>query len=372
MTNHITETHDTVVIGAGQAGLSTGYHLARRGVDFVMLEAHERVGDIWRRRFDSLRLYSPAKYDGLPGMAFPAAKWCYPDKDQVADYFEAYTERFDLPIRTGVSVTGLTSDDEGYLVDCGDRVIRAANVVVATGTWQHPWTPELAADLSPEIYQTHSHDYRNPSQLKSGPTLVVGAAHSGADVALEVANVGHETVLSGPVHGELPFDMEGKAARVILPFMWFLATRVLTESTPVGRKMQPHVRQGGGPLLRVKLADLAAASVEHTEHKVVGVEDGKPVLADGRVLDVANVVWCTGFRSDLGWIDLDITGSDGWPDQTRGAVNGHPGLYFVGLPFLFSFSSMLVGGAGRDAEQVARQIGRRQAPRSKEAAPTAA
>jgi putative flavoprotein involved in K+ transport len=349
-------TNETIVIGAGQAGLSTGYHLKKRGREFLMLEAHDRVGDVWRKRFDSLKLYSPAKYDGLPGMAFPAAKWCYPDKDQVAEYFEAYAERFDLPIETGVAVQRMTAADGCFLIEADGREYRAQNVVVATGTWQQPKTPAFAGELDSSIYQVHSHEYRNPAQLKPGPTLVVGAAHSGADIALEVANAGHDTVLSGPYRGEAPIDIESRRARIVLPVLWFAANHVLTERTPVGRKVQPHVRQGGGPLLRVKSAHLEAAGVEHIEDKVAGVESGKPALADGRVLDVANVVWCTGFGKDLGWIDFLAPGEDGWPDQTRGAVNGWPGLYFVGLPFLYSFSSMLVGGAGRDAEHVAKLI----------------
>jgi putative flavoprotein involved in K+ transport len=354
-----TITHETIVIGAGQAGLATGYHLKKRGRDFLMLEAHDRVGDIWRKRFDSLKLYSPAKYDGLPGMPFPAARWCYPDKDQVADYFEAYAEKFDLPIETSVTVRRMTSADGVFEIEADHRTYRARNVVVATGTWQQPRTPGFAPELDPSIYQVHSDDYRNPAQLKPGPTLVVGAAHSGADIALEVANAGHETVLSGPYRGEAPIDIESKMARVVLPLLWFAANHVLTERTPIGRKAQPHIRSGGGPLLRVKSAHLEAAGVEHVADKVVGVEGGKPALADGRVLDVANVVWCTGFGKDMSWIEFLVPGDDGWPDQTRGAVNGWPGLYFVGLPFLYSFSSMLVGGAGRDAGHVAKLIAQR-------------
>ena len=356
MNTQPTTTHDTIVIGAGQAGLATAYHLKKRGRDFLMLEAHDRVGDVWRKRFDSLKLYSPAKYDGLPGMAFPAAKWCYPDKDQVAEYFEAYAEKFALPIETGVMVRRMTTADGLFEIETDHGSYRARNVVVATGTWQQPKTPPFAGELDSSIYQVHSHGYRNAAQLKPGPTLVVGAAHSGADIALEVANAGHETVLSGPYRGEAPIDIESKMARVVLPLLWFAANHVLTERTPIGRKAQPHIRNGGGPLLRVKSAHLEAAGVEHVDDKVVGVEGGKPVLADGRVLDVANVVWCTGFGKDLGWIDFLVPGDDGWPEQARGAVNGWPGLYFVGLPFLYSFSSMLVGGAGRDAGHVAKLI----------------
>lgn len=348
---------DTVVIGAGQAGLATGHHLARLGRDFVIVEAKERVGDVWRHRYDSLRLYSPARYDGLPGMPFEGG-WHPPGKDEVADYLESYARHFDLPVETGVRVERLSRSGCGYLLTAADRSYEARNVVVASGTWKDPKVPDFATGLDPSIRQLHSHDYRNPGQLQPGPVLVVGAAHSGADVALEVA-AEHETLLAGRVHGELPFDMEGPVARVMLPILWFAANRVLTEKTPVGRKVQAEVRQGGGPLLRVQLRHLEAAGVVHVPQRVVGTEGGRPVLADGQVLDVANVVWCTGYRHDLSWIDFDVAGADGWPDQTRGVQASSPGLYWVGLPFLYSFSSTLVGGVGRDAERVARHIAQR-------------
>jgi putative flavoprotein involved in K+ transport len=354
-----TERFETVIIGAGQAGLATGYHLAKRGRNFVILEAHAGVGDVWRTRFDSLRLYSPAKYDGLPGWGMPLSAWTYPGKDEVADYLEAYARKFDLPIRTSVSVDRLVKHGDRYLVCAGEHRYEADNVVVATGTWPTPITPPFAAELDPGIRQLHSHDYRNPAQLQDGPVLVVGAAHSGADIALEVS-AGHPTTLSGPVRGEVPFNIEGKAARMLLPILWFAANHVLTERTPVGRKMGTHIRSGGGPLLRVKRSHLEAAGVEHIEEKVAGVDGGKPVLADGRVLDVRNVVWCTGFRKDIDWIALPVAGEDGYPQQKRGVVESQPGLYFVGLPFLQAFASMLVGGVGRDAEYVARHIAKRR------------
>jgi putative flavoprotein involved in K+ transport len=281
----------------------------------------------------------------------------------VADYFEAYAAKFELPIETGVKVRRLAADDGLFRVETEGRTYRAKNVVVATGTWQQPKTPEFAGELDPSIRQLHSHEYRNPSQLQPGRTLVVGAAHSGADIALEVANAGFDTVLAGPYRGEAPIDIESRLARVVLPLLWFAANHVLTERTPIGRKAQPHIRNGGGPLLRVKSAHLEAAGVEHVDDKVVGVEGGRPALADGRVLDVANVVWCTGFGKDMSWIDFLEPGEDGWPVQARGAVDGWPGLYFVGLPFLYAFSSMLVGGAGRDGDHVAKQIARSPAGR---------
>jgi putative flavoprotein involved in K+ transport len=291
----MTETFETIIIGAGQAGLATAYHLAARDRSFVVLESHDRVGDNWRERFDSLRLYSPARYDALPGWPMPLDPWTYPTKDEMADYLEAYAERFELPVITGAPVDSLRKDGDRYVVRSGAHRFEADNVVVASGTFQEPIVPAFAGELDPGITQLHSADYRNPSQLQDGPVLVVGCSHSGADIALEVA-AGHATTLSGRFHAEVPFDIEGPVARRVLPVLWFLANQVLTMRTPLGRKMRPEVRAHGGPLLRVKRAHLAAAGVDRTDARVAGVQDGKPVLDDGRVLDVANVVWCTGVR----------------------------------------------------------------------------
>jgi putative flavoprotein involved in K+ transport len=352
---NMAERFETIIIGGGQAGLSVGYHLARRGRPFVILEADARIGDCWRTRFDSLRLYSPAKYDGLPGWGFPADPWSFPTKDEVADYLEAYAARFDLPVRTGVSVDRLSRNGAGFVVAAGDCRFEAGQVVVATGTFQRPIVPVFAADLAPDIAQLHSGEYRNPSQLRDGPVLVVGASHSGSDIAYDVAPA-HEVVLAGKVNGEIPWRIDGRTERMVMPVLWFLANHVLTVRTPLGRLMRPHVRHHGGPLLRVKRADLLAAGVEMTDARVAGVRDGKPLLEDGRALDVATVIWCTGFGKDVGWIDVPVAGEDGWPEQERGVVTSSPGLYFVGLPFLHAFASMLIGGVGRDAEHVAERI----------------
>jgi putative flavoprotein involved in K+ transport len=352
-----TEHVSTIVIGAGQSGLATGYHLARQGEEFVILEAEDQVGNVWRKRFDSLRLYSPAKYDGLPGADVPAKAWSWPTKDEVAAYLEGYAARFELPVRTGVAVDGLSRDGERFVVTAGRDRLTTDQVVVAAGGWRTPKTPKFADQLGPDIVQMHSNEYRNPSQLQPGAALVVGASHSGADIALELAS-SHPTTLAGKIHGQVPFRIEGQVARCVLPIMWFMANHVLTDRTPIGRKMRVEIRTGGGPLLRVKRADLAAAGVHWVADRVVGVESGRPMLADGTVLDVQNVVWCTGFGLLLDWIDFPVLGADGWPDQKMGLSALAPGLYFVGLPFQRAFASMLIGGVGRDAELVARQIAR--------------
>ena len=350
-----TEQFETVIIGGGQAGLAAAYHLKKRGRPLVVLDASERIGDPWRQRWPSLRLYTPAKYDELPGMRFPARRNSFPSTGEMADYLEAYATRFELPVRTGVHVDGMSKDGERYVVTAGEQRFEADNVVVATGVMQVPVLPDFAAALDPQITQLHSSDYRSPAQLREGAVLVVGASHSGGDIAFEVA-ADHQTLLSGRDRGQLPFSIESRRARMGLPVMKFLWTRVMSMDTPIGRKMRHEIRSQGAPLIRIRSADLAAAGVERVLARVVGVQDGLPVLEDGRVVEVANVIWCTGFRPDYSWIDLPLEYEDGYPIQYRGAVSSLPGLYFLGMLFLHSFSSMLVLGAGRDAKRVAEHI----------------
>jgi putative flavoprotein involved in K+ transport len=362
---HTPERIETVVIGAGQAGLATGYHLARLGRQFTIIDSVERVGDNWRCHWDSLRLYSPAKVSSLPGMRFPAAPMSFPTKDEMADYLEAYAAKFDLPVRTSQRVRQLSHTGGGYLVTTDRSSYRCDNVVVASGTFgRTAHVPEFAGRLDPAIVQLHSSEYKNPSQLQPGPVLVVGASHSGSDLAYEVATAGFDTVLSGPIRGEVPLNIESPPARVVFPILLLLAKHVLNLKTPIGRKMRPAVRAHGGPLIRSKRADLERAGVEIVPDKTVGVQHGRPVLAGGRLLDVANIVWCTGFRQDFSWIDAPVIGQDGWPVESRGVVPEAAGLYFTGLAFQYAFASMLIGGAGRDAKHVARHIAGRSSAES--------
>lgn len=347
---------ETAIIGAGQAGLATAYHLQRRGRSCLILDSNDKVGDNWRAQWDSLRLYSPAQYDGLPGLPFPSPRWSYPTKDEVAAYLSTYAKRFRLPVRTLSKVDRLHAVDGKYVLQLGaDRII-ADNVVVATGTFgRTPNIPDFALDLDPSIRQLHSSEYRNPAQLNPGRVLVVGAAHSGTDIALEVSGT-HPTVLAGRDTGQVPVRLDRWKKRLVFPAVVFLGSHVLTRRTPMGRKALDAVRFHGGPNIRVKRSDLRDRGVERVLDRVTGVQHGRPVLADGRVLDVANVVWCTGFRQVFDWIDLPIFGADGWPREMRGVVPDAPGLFFCGLAFQYAFSSTVLAGVGRDAAYVAEQI----------------
>lgn len=362
------EHFETMIVGGGQAGLSVGYHLAKRGRPFVILEANERIGDSWRKRWDSLRLFTPARYDGLAGWLFPAPGWSFPTKDEMADYLEAYAAHFELPVRTGIRVERLSRDGRQFVVAAGGKLYEAENVVVAMANFQRPQAPAFAGDLDPGIVQLHSYDYRNPSQLREGGVLIVGAGNSGAEIALEVSRT-HSTWLSGRDTGHMPFRIEGPASRLLLAplVLRFVFHRVLSMNTPIGRRVRPKILSNGAPLIRIKPGELIAAGVERVP-RVVGVRDGSPLLEDGRVLDVANVVWCTGFHPGFSWIDLPVFEAEE-PVHERGVVGSEPGLYFVGLEFLYAMSSVMIHGLDRDAEHIAGHISSRRGARPVRAEP---
>lgn len=349
-----TEFVNTVVIGGGQAGLSVGYCLKEQNVPFVILEAQERVGDSWRKRWDSLHLFTPAMYDSLVGMPFPARSFSFPSKDEMADYLESYAQRFNLPVRSGVKVERLSKSDGKFVVTTGNGSITAENVVVAMSSFQRPRVPSFAGELDPGIRQLHSLEYRRPSQFQDGDVLVVGAGNSGAEIALD-ASRSHKTWLAGRDVGHIPFRINGHVARLLVPFLFRVVFhRILTLDTPMGRKMRQKFSGKGDTLIRIKPSDLAGAGIERVS-RVVGVRNGRPLLEDGRVLDVANVVWCTGFQQSFSWVDLPVF-ERGEPEQYRGVVAKEPGLYFVGLRFLYSASSTMVHGVARDADYIARAI----------------
>lgn len=347
-----------VVIGGGQAGLAIGYHLSRRDVPFVILDAGARVGDRWRQRWDSLRLFTPARFDSLDGMKFPDRPNVFPTRNQMADYLEQYATRFDLPVRSEVRVDRLSRHQGRFAISAGGRRYEADQVVVAMGLYQVPRVPTFASDLDSSIVQMHSIDYRNPSQLAAGETLIVGAGNSGAEIAMDLVRSGRTVRLSGRFTGQIPFRIErglGRLlARVVLRGLFH---HVATLRTPIGRKMRTQMMSGGGDtLIRVKRRDLEAAVLEWMP-RIAGVRDGLPALSDGRVIDVKNVVWCTGFDPGLSWIDLPVFGADGDPIQRRG-VSAEGGLYFLGHHFLYAASSGMVQGVSRDAEHIAAHIAR--------------
>jgi putative flavoprotein involved in K+ transport len=368
MGNSDSEHFDTLIIGGGQAGLTAGYYLAKQERSLVILDANERIGDAWRKRWDSLRLFTPACFSRLPGLPIPAPAWSFPTKDELADYLESYAQRFELPVRTGIRVDGLSKVDGRFVVSAGELRFEADNVIVATGAHRIPTVPAFAPELDPRIAQLHSSEYRNPSQLQEGDVLLVGGGNSGAEIAAELSRT-HPCLLAGRKVDEIPVRHGTLPARLGFRVFRFFGHRVLRVDTRVGRKLGPKLLAKGDPLIRTRAKDLEAAGVERVP-RVVAVRDGLPVLEDGRVLEVANVIWCTGFRTDFRWIDLPVF-DDGTPLHYRGVVESEPGLYFLGLVFLYSFSSDVLPGRGRDAKYIAKHIEARR-PRFQPSAPALA
>ncbi len=360
---------DTVVIGGGQAGLAIGYYLKEKDRDFVILDAGDRIGDAWRRRWDSLRLFTPAALSALPGMPFTFPGGYFPTKDETADYLEKYARKFDLAVRLNWHVDSLRREGDSYLVSAGEERYMAGNVVVATGPYHTPRIPDFAKSLDPSITQLHSSAYRKPDQIPEGAVLVVGAGNSGAEISVELAAT-HKTYLSGRDTGSVP----GRVHQRLLPrhilFGWFVGWWLLgrfTVDSKLGQKGREFNRSQGAPLVRFRSKDLIKAGVERVP-RVEGVVDGKPQLADGRAMEVASVVWATGFKPDFGWIELPVIGEDGYPFHYRGVVESAPGLYFLGLPFQHTFASAVIGGVGKDARYIAEHIADRAIERESKAA----
>jgi putative flavoprotein involved in K+ transport len=329
------------VVGGGQAGLAAGYHLARSGLRFTILDSNHEIGAAWERRWDTLRLFTPARYNALPGLKFPGARYALPGKSEVAAYLRRYARTFSLPIQRGVTVTALHRDACRFVAETGDgRSLTASSVIVATGANQRPHIPAFASSISPAIVQLHSSDYRRPAQVPEGKVLVVGAGNSGAQIAVELAAAGRTVLLSGRDTGLLPRR----------PLM-----RPSVDSVR-GRRLMHGRLFAGDPLVGMAPRALQRPGLSRVG-RTLSALDGFPVLeAYGVARDIRAMVWCTGFRPDFGWIELPVLGLDGYPAHRRGIATEVPGLAFVGLRFQHRMGSALLGGVGEDAAYVVEHI----------------
>lgn len=340
------ERFDVVVVGAGQAGLATGYFLQRQRVRFVLLDAAPRIGHAWRTRWDSLALFTPARYSNLPGKPLPLPPGAYPTKDDIADYLERYAETFRLPAVLGCRVELLSRTEWGYRLVAGSRSYEARTVVVATGPFQRAAVPSFAGDLAPEVFQVHSREYVRPERLPDGPVLVVGSGNSGRQIAAEVARRRPVSISAGRWRPYLPQRVLGRDV-----FWWLTKTPLLT--VPVSRPLDKALRRRE-PMIGTSLRTLRRQGVRVLPRAVAA--DGRTVqVRDGRTIQVASVVWATGFRHDFGWIDVPVFDGHGDPVLQQD-LSAAPGLYFVGLNYLRSAGSALLGWVGRDAELIAARI----------------
>jgi putative flavoprotein involved in K+ transport len=342
---------DVVVVGGSQAGLAMAWHLTQQGVRFVVLEAGPEVGHVWRNRWDTLKLFTPAQYDALPGMPFPAPADTYPTKDPVADYLQAYVAAFELPVRLDARVTSLTRTDEGFEVHTADATYRARQVVVATGPFQVPFVPPMAAKLDPAVAQVHSAAYRNPQALPEGPVLVVGGGNSGFQIAEELAATRQVDLSIATTYPMLPQRLAGRDL-----FWWLtrLGLMRVTASSRLGRRVSGR----GEFVIGTNRRRLQRKGVRFRP-RLVDAEGRTARFADHSLLEnVGVVVWATGYRPDYGWIHIPGVVREGHVVHRRG-VTEVPGLYFLGLSWQHTRGSALLGFVNDDAAWLADQIATR-------------
>ena len=341
------QAYDVIVVGAGQAGLAIGHFLARDGRRFVILDRADSIGAAWRARWESLTLFTPRRYDGLPGLDFPGDREGYPSRDEVVAYLEAYAERFALPVELGREVRRLSAVDSRFALDTDGRTMRADHVVVATGPFQEPFVPELARRLSPEVVQMHSTGYRRPGDVPEGTVLIVGGGNTGFQVAEELSATHEAHLAVGSRQTPLPQRLLGRDL-----FWWLTKSRAL--STTVESRLGRRLRH------RDTLIGSSPRKLRHTfgialHPRVVDASDRSVRFGDGTELELGTVIWATGFRPDYSWIDHPVFDEDGRLRHRRG-VTDVPGLYFLGLTWQHTRGSALLGWVKDDAEFVAGQI----------------
>lgn len=352
----MTTRTDVLIVGAGQSGLALSQELSKRGVEHQVLETHQAPGDVWRHRWDSLRLFTPAKFNSLPGMTFPGRSRYCPTAVEFAHYLDDYADKFAVPLNCGETVTGISTNPGGGFAmtsnsSSGERKWAAGRVVIATGGYTAPVIPPEANGLDDRITQLHTSQYRRPEDLPGERTLIVGSGASGVQLGVELAQAGRAVTVAGRPTPSIPAPLLAVAGG-----MWFsFLHRVLTRGTPLGRRAAPKVVSSGSPLIGISARDLDRHGVSRGP-RLAGIADGLPQLADGTIVDSDSLLWATGYQPGLDWVEGLPLDAHGLPQHHRGMSLSTPGLAFMGLPFQYGLTSTLIGGVGRDAAHLAAQL----------------
>ena len=339
-----------LVVGAGQAGLGTAYWLARHGVQDLLVVDEFPVGESWSQRWDSLRLFTPRRFSALPGLRFPAGAGRNPSRREMAAYLQRYAARYDLPVRTGVRVHRLSRDGDWFTAETPAGPVLARQVVLATGPFRRPYVPDAAAGLSSDVAQLHSFHYRRPPDLPPGAVLVVGGGNSAAQLAIELSASHDVTVASPAPPWYLPNDVLG-----VSMYWWTFLTGVL--NSPGSSRVSRYIQRRGDAVVGLELRNLVRqGTVRLVPHRVVSAEGQQVVLADGTVLPVSTVLWCTGFRPDTSWIDVPgAVDEQGHPRHVAGR-SPIDGLHWMGLPWQTRLNSSIIDGVDQDARRTARRV----------------
>lgn len=341
--------YDYIVIGAGQAGLSIAYHLKQAELNFLVVDADQQIGQSWLKRWDSLKLFTPSEYNNLPGLNFDMEKGQYPDKNDVAQYLQNYVKHFELPIKLDCKVSKVTQNDGLHQLTTSKGPITARNIIVATGPFHTPFIPPLSKDLPQDIVQLHSCEYKNPSQLQDGETLVVGAGDSGVQILQEIAETERKVYLSGNCSSSvLPQEFLGKTL-----WWWFTVTGILsiTRNSWLGKKLSKIMQ----PIIGTDVKRLLQRKNVATLGRAQSAQGNTINFSDDSISSIKNIVWATGFRPDFSWIDNIELDAQGYPINERG-VTQRQGLYFIGLPWMYTRGSATLGGVQHDAQYLIEHI----------------
>lgn len=337
------ETYDVVVIGAGQAALATAYYLQKKGMSFLLLERGKEVGEVWRNRYDSLVLFTPRFYSSLLGLSLSGPKDGYATREELADYLKQYAKHFKIPIQFNAEVLSLTSSKRGFNIETSQGAYNAKRVIVATGPFQKPYIPAVADLLQQDIVQVHTANYHNPTELKNGATVIIGAGNSGAQIAVELAKDREVYLSVGHPIKYMPLSLMGKS------IFWWLGKAGILKAN-VNTKLGAFIRKRPDPIFGYELKAMIKQGKVKLKPRTIGIFADGVHFEDGSAVRVKNIVWATGFRSDYSWIHVaGVLDVNGLPRHERG-ISAVPGLFFVGLPWQYRRGSALIGGVGEDAD----------------------
>jgi putative flavoprotein involved in K+ transport len=341
--------YDFVVVGAGQAGLSMAYQLKKAGFSFLVIDGDQTIGGSWLKRWDSLSLFTPSQYNNLPGMDFPMKEGVYPDKNEVARYLQEYVDTFDLPVKLNCKAQKVTREGEIYQIHTDAGLFTADNLIVATGPFHTPFRPPCHTDISSDVIQLHANEYKNPAQLQSGDTLVVGAGDSGVQILSEIADTGKQVYFSGNTNSAtLPQSFLGKTL-----WWWLSKLGILSASkySWLGKKLSSSVQ----PIIGTNLKKILAKNNVEAVGRTLGVDGAHILFSEAQIASIKNIVWATGFRPDFSWIDNIPLDEKGYPQNYRG-IGKQEGLFFIGLPWMHTRGSATLGGVKADAEFLIEQL----------------
>lgn len=341
--------YDVLVIGAGQAGLAMGYYLKQRNLSFFILDKGSEMGGSWKNRYDSLTLFTPNSHSSLPGLSLKGEQDHYPTKDEISDYLLNYAKAFSLPVKLDTTITRLDRGADGFVVSSNQGEFRSKHVIVATGPFQLPNVPDFSKRLSDQVLQLHSSEYKNSNQLLKGATLVVGGGNSGTQIAVELSSERDIYLSVGHKLRFLPQDIGKRSI-----FWWFDKLGLLKAN--VNSKIGQTIKNKPDPIFGFELRSQLKSGRVLLKPKVISADNVQIFFEDNRNIEVRNVIWSTGFKSDYSWIDIpSLFNEKGMPIHIRG-VTSIKGLYFLGLPWQYRRGSALLQGVGNDAEYLFKHI----------------